>query len=214
MIDLFGYTYSVYAWIARFALHEKGINYNWIEVNPFSDNVDAGYLSKHPFRRVPTLVHGDFVLYETSAITRYADEAFEGPKLQSDDLKERARANQVMSIVDSYTYWPLVRQVFVHGVIGPRVGRPFDPEEVARGLAAAELTLDALEDLIGNNRFIAGSTLSLADIHLAPMLSYFSEADAGEAAIHRRVRLARWFAEICRRQAFLETKPVLPDPKV
>jgi glutathione S-transferase len=214
MIDLFGYTYSVYAWIARFALHEKGINYNWIEVNPFSDNVDAGYLSKHPFRRVPTLVHGDFVLYETSAITRYTDEAFEGPKLQSGDLKERARANQVMSIVDSYTYWPLVRQVFVHGVIGPRVGRPFDPEEVARGLAAAELTLDALEDLIGNNRFIAGSTLSLADIHLAPMLSYFSEADAGEAAIHRRVRLARWFAEICRRQAFLETKPVLPDPKV
>jgi len=120
MIDLYGYKYSVYAWIARFTLHEKGINYNWIEVNPFSGNVDPAYLRKHPFCRVPTLVHGNFVLYETGAITRYVDEAFEGPKLQPDGLKERARANQVMSIVDSYTYWPFVRQVFVHGVMGPR----------------------------------------------------------------------------------------------
>src|SRR5215475_12267237 len=120
MIDLYGYKYSVYAWIARFTLHEKGINYNWIEVNPFSGNVDPSYLRKHPFCRVPTLVHGNFVLYETGAITRYVDEAFEGPKLQPDGLKERARANQVMSIVDSYTYWPFVRQVFVHGVMGPR----------------------------------------------------------------------------------------------
>jgi glutathione S-transferase len=214
MIDLYGYKYSVYAWIARFTLHEKGINYNWIEVNPFSDNVDAGYLRKHPFGRVPTLVHGNFVLYETGAITRYTDEAFEGPKLQPDDLKERARANQVMSIVDSYTYWPLVRQVFAHGVMGPRVGRPFDSEEVVRGLKASERTLDALEELIGDNRFFAGSSLSLADIHLAPMLSYFSEADASESAINRRVRLKRWFLEICRRKAFLETKPMLPNPTV
>ncbi len=26
-IELHGYQYSVYAWIARFALHEKGVNY-------------------------------------------------------------------------------------------------------------------------------------------------------------------------------------------
>jgi len=210
MIDLYVYKYSVYAWIARFTLHEKGINYNWIEVNPFSGNVDPAYLRKHPFCRVPTLVHGNFVLYETGAITRYVDEAFEGPKLQPDGLKERARANQVMSIVDSYTYWPFVRQVFVHGVMGPRTGRAFDPAEVVRGLEASERTLDALEELIGDNQFCAGSSLSLADIHLAPMLSYFSESDAGEGAINRRGRLKRWFSEICRRKALLETKPMLP----
>jgi glutathione S-transferase len=210
MIDLYGYKYSVYAWVARFALHEKGINYNWIEVNPFSDNIDAGYLRKHPFRRVPTLVHDNFVLYETGAITRYIDEALEGPKLQPDDLNERARVNQVLSIVDSYTYWPFVRQVFSHGVMLPRVGRPFDAEEVVRGLEASERTLDALEALIGDKQFFAGSSVSLADIHLAPMLSYFHEADSGESAINRRVRLRRWFSGICARKAFLETKPLLP----
>jgi len=214
MINLYGYKYSVYAWIARFTLHEKGINYDWIEVNPFSDDVDADYLRKHPFNRVPTLVHGNFVLYETGAITRYIDEAFEGPKLQPVDLNERARVNQVMSIVDSYTYWPFVRQVFLHGAMLPRVGRPFDPEEVVRGLEASERTLNALEHLIGEDQFFAGSSLSLADIHLAPMLSYFREATAGESAINRQARLKRWLPGICRRKAFLQTKPMLPNRNV
>ena len=111
-VELHGYQYSVYSWIARFALHEKGVAYNWVEVNPFAENVPASYLAAHPFRRVPALVHGAFTVYETSAITRYVDEGFEGPKLQRTEPKERVRCNQIMSIVDSYAYWPLVRQVF------------------------------------------------------------------------------------------------------
>jgi glutathione S-transferase len=79
MVDLYGYKLSVYAWVARFALHEKGIEYNWIEIDPFADDVDPAYLEKHPFCRVPTLVDGDFTLYETAAITRYLDAAFNGP---------------------------------------------------------------------------------------------------------------------------------------
>ena len=31
-VELHGYKYSVYAWIARFALREKGISYKWVEV--------------------------------------------------------------------------------------------------------------------------------------------------------------------------------------
>lgn len=110
--ELHGYQYSVYSWIARLALHEKGVAYDWIEVNPFAEGIPASYLAMHPFKRVPALAHAGFVLYETGAITRYVDEAFEGPKLQPVEPRERARCNQIMSIVDSYAYWPLVRQVF------------------------------------------------------------------------------------------------------
>ena len=73
-VELHGYKYSVYAWIARFALREKGIGYRWVEVNPFADNVPEDYLAMHPFSRVPTLVSGNFVVYETNAITRYVDD--------------------------------------------------------------------------------------------------------------------------------------------
>ena len=134
-VELHGYRPSVYSWIARLALHEKGVRYEWVEVNPFADDMPQDYLAMHPFKRVPTLVNGKFVVFETNAITRYIDEAFNGPTLQPLKLEHRARVSQILSIVDSYAYWPLVRQVFSHGVFRPRLGRPTNQSEYQEGLS-------------------------------------------------------------------------------
>lgn len=178
-VELHAYQYSLYSWIARLALREKSVVHNWVEVNPFAENVPASHLAMHPFKRVPALVHGAFVVYETGAITRYVDEAFEGPKLQPTEPSERARCNQIMSIVDSYAYWPLVRQVFSHRVFRPRLGRPADENEVQRGLEAAPRVLTALETVASEGQYLCGTDLSLADIHLAPMIAYFVLAPEG-----------------------------------
>lgn len=208
--ELHGYQYSVYSWIARLALHEKGVAYNWIEVNPFAEDIPASYLAMHPFKRVPALTHAGFVLYETGAITRYVDEAFEGPKLQPVEPRERARCNQIMSIVDSYAYWPLVRQVFSHGVFRPRMSRPVDESEFQRGLEAAPRVLAALESTAGEGRCLCGNQLSLADIHLAPMVGYFVMADEGRALLQKYPRLGEWWSELSNRSAFIATTPRLP----
>ncbi len=173
-IELHGYQYSVYSWIARLALHEKGVAYNWVEVNPFAENIPASYLATHPFKRVPALIHTGFIVYETGAITRYVDEAFEGPKLQSIEPKERARCNQIMSMVDSYAYWPLVRQVFSHRVFRPVMKLQADENELRKGLEAAPRVLAALEKAAGEGQYRCGNQPSLADIHLAPMIGYFT----------------------------------------
>lgn len=208
--ELHGYQYSVYSWIARLALHEKGVAYNWIEVNPFAEDIPASYLAMHPFKRVPALTHAGFVLYETGAITRYVDEAFEGPKLQPVEPRERARCNQIMSIVDSYAYWPMVRQVFSHGVFRPRMSRPVDESEFQRGLEAAPRVLAALESTAGEGRCLCGNQLSLADIHLAPMVGYFVMADEGRALLQKYSRLGEWWSELSNRSAFIATTPRLP----
>jgi glutathione S-transferase len=155
-VVLFGYEYSVYSWVARFALEEKGVHYRWSEVNPFAENVPGHYLTLHPFKRVPVLAHGAFDVYETTAITRYADEAFTGPSLQPFDPQRRARMNQCISIADSYGYWPLVRQVFSHRVFRPTIGKPFDENEVATGLRAARAVLGALDRIAGPDRYLCG----------------------------------------------------------
>lgn len=208
--ELHGYQYSVYSWIARLALHEKGVTYDWIEVNPFAEDIPASYLAMHPFKRVPALTHAGFVLYETDAITRYVDEAFEGPKLQPVEPRERARCNQIISIVDSYAYWPLVRQVFSHGVFRPRMSRPVDENEFQRGLEAAPRVLAALESTAGEGPCLCGNQLSLADIHLAPMVGYFVMADEGRALLQKYPRLGQWWSELSNRSAFVVTMPRLP----
>jgi glutathione S-transferase len=208
-IELHGYVYSVYAWIARFALHEKGVEYVRAEINPFAADVPAHYLAMHPFGRVPVLVHDDFALYETTAITRYIDEAFDGPALQRIHPRERARCTQIVLIVDNYAYWPLVRQVFSHGYFRQRTGRPADVEELPQGMEATPRVLAALEAITSDGTHLCGDGLSIADIHLAPMIGYFVRAPGADPLLQTHPRLARWWNGISQRAAFRETIPQL-----
>ena len=210
-VELHGYQYSVYSWIARLALKEKGTDFRWIEINPFAPDVGEDYLALHPFKRVPALVHDDFQVYETGAITRYIDEAFPGPCLQPTDPRHRARCNQILSIVDSYVYWPLVRQVFSHRVFRPRLGHASDAAEVQKGLAAAPVILAALERLAADSEYLCGADVSLADIHLAPMIGYFAMAEEGAALLKAQHKLSHWWSTMSARPAYRATKPGLPE---
>jgi glutathione S-transferase len=204
---LHGYRPSVYVRVARLALAEKGVAYDQVEVNPFAADAPPAYLALQPFNRVPTLVHDGFALYETGAITRYVDRAFAGPSLQPADARALARMDQIIGIVDSYAYWPLVRQVYVHAVGLPRRGQAGDPKEIAGGLAAAAKVLGALEGLGADAAFLVGSALSLADLHLLPMIAYFTEAPEGAALLTRHPRLDNWFARMKTRPSFAATDP-------
>lgn len=209
---LHGYHYSVYVRIARLALAEKEVAYERVEVNPFSPDVPAAYLALHPFGRVPTLVHDGFVLYETAAITRYIDRGFPGPRLQPEETRALARMDQIIAIVDSYAYWPLVRQVFSQRVFRPELGHPTDDAEVARGLAGSAPVLAALEALASADSYLTGPTLSLADLHLGAMIAYFTAAPEGAAMLDRHPRLAGWWRRLQRRPSLSATVPGLPSP--
>ncbi|HSS86461.1 MAG TPA: glutathione S-transferase family protein [Reyranella sp.] len=207
---LHGYRYSVYVRIARLALAEKGVAYDRVEVNPFAPDVPPAYLALHPFGRVPTLVHDNFALYETGAITRYLDRTFAGPALQPDQPRALGRMDQIIGVVDSYGYWPLVRQVFSHRVFRPAIGQPADETEVGRGLAGAAKVLAALEVLTAPDAFLVGPALSLADLHLGAMLAYFAAAPEGAALLRNHPRLAAWWVRLSRRPSFAATDPGLP----
>ncbi|HSH99189.1 MAG TPA: glutathione S-transferase family protein [Reyranella sp.] len=201
---LHGYRYSVYLRIVRLTLAEKGVAYDRVEVNPFASDVPAAYLALHPFGRVPTLVHDGFVLYETGAITRYIDRALAGPALQPREPRALARMDQIIGIVDSYAYWPMVRQVFAQRVFRQGSGQPFDEAEIARGLAAAPRVLAALEPLVGEG------APTLADLHLGAMMAYFVLAPEGAAQLQEHPRLAAWWARHSARPSFAATDPSLP----
>lgn len=201
---LHGYHYSVYVRIARLTLAEKGVAHDHVEVNPFVPDPPASYLALHPFNRVPTLVHDGFVLYETAAIARYVDRAFPGPALQPAGPQALARMDQIIGIVDSYGYWPMVRQVFVQRVVRPRIGQPSDDTEAERGLAGAAKVLAALEPLVGDG----GPTL--ADLHLGAMMAYFVLAPEGSALLQKHERLSAWWAILAARPSVAATDPGLP----
>lgn len=210
-IVLYGYHYSVYLRIVRMTMLEKGIGWMHVEIDPFAKVIPAEYLALHPFGRVPTLKHNDFVLYETTAITRYVDEAFSGPRLQPSGQQARARMNQMIAIADSYGYWPMVRQVFSPRVFNAALGTVPDEGVIAEGIARSHTVLGALEKLTAGSPFLVGDALTLADIHLAAMMAYFTAAEDGRSALSAYPGLSEWWAGMSSRQSLVDTDPGLPS---
>ena len=211
---LHGFRYSVYVRIARIALVEKGLTYEHIEIDPFATDVPIEYLTLHPFKRVPVLVDGDFALYETEAITRYIDEAFPGPALQPSEPRQRARMAQIISIIDSYGYVPMVRQVAGERVFALFRGRQPDEALIRTGLEASRRVLDALETIIpGDGPITGGKVWSLADFHLAPMMTYFTAAPEGEEALTHYAKLSAWWQVVRERNSVQEADTGLPTSR-
>jgi glutathione S-transferase len=191
-VQLHGYRYSVYTRIARLALLSKEVEHETVEVDPFGELPEA-YLKLHPFGRVPVLTHGAFALFETGAIARYVDRAFTGPSLQPGSTAALARMDQVISVLDSYAYWPMVRQVSSHGFFRPYFGEPSSRDEIDAGLEASRKVLSFLDRVAGEGLVLGGRDLTLADLHLAPMMDYFVRAEAGKAALSSYSALQGWW---------------------
>ncbi|HLL30772.1 MAG TPA: glutathione S-transferase family protein [Allosphingosinicella sp.] len=191
-VQLHGWRYSVYTRIARLALLSKQVEHETIEVDPFAELPD-GYLKLHPFGRVPVLTHGAFRLFETGAITRYVDRAFEGRPLQPGSAAAVARMDQVISAVDSYAYRPMVRQVSSHAFFRPFLGEPSNRDEIDSGLEASRKVLAFLDAVAGEGLVLSGRDFTLADCHLAPMMDYFVRTGEGKAALSSHPALQGWW---------------------
>ena len=190
---LFGLERSVYTRIARLVLEEKHVPYQLQEVDIFGANgVPQEHRERHPFGRVPVLQHGDLVLYETAAIARYVDEAFPGPSLQPSEPRARARMQQIIGVLDSYAYRPMVWGVFVQRVRVPLTGGTSNEPEIASSIALAATCLSALEHLSSGGPFLVPPRLSLADLHAYPILRYLSLAPEGSALLAKHPSLNSW----------------------
>jgi glutathione S-transferase len=94
---------SPYAWRAQLALEHKALPYE-LKILSFAagDTRKPEFLALNPRHRVPVLVEDDFVLYESSAIVEYLDEAYpgRGAPLFPGDARTRAIIRRMICEVD------------------------------------------------------------------------------------------------------------------
>ncbi len=207
---IYGPAFSTYTRSVRLALEEKGAAYRLEEINILEDaHKTPEHLARHPFAKVPAFEHDGFALYETVAIMRYVDEAFDGPSLQPDDARGRARMTQVHGLMNAYAYSACISACVIQRLVVPLMGGTPDEAVIAEALPQAKTSIEALEALIGGDAYLAGAALSLADLHVAPVFDYFSQTPEGEKLLPGTPNLQRWWAEISQRDSVQKTKPSL-----
>jgi glutathione S-transferase len=211
---VYGATYSTYVRTVRLAREEKGVSYDLIDIDVFaSSGTTTEYLKINPFGRIPSLEHAGFLMYEAVPIARYVDEVFIGPKLQPSDIRERARMNQIISVLDSYAYRTLVWDIYVERTRGAQPGRMPDEQRIASSVPRARTCLNALSALMGDGKWLAGSALTLADLHAAPMFDYLLRTAEGRDLVTSTPPLLRWWNQVAQRRSMGATKPADPPVK-
>ena len=203
-LTLYGSPRSSYVRTARMALAEKAVAYTHIPCAPHSTEV----LAVNPFGRVPALRDGETALYETAAIVRYIDEGFDGPALlPAMGLGDRARCEQWMSLVIGHYYDAMIRRYVLQYIL-PK-GPNDQPDRAVIEVAMKEIDkqLAVLDVAYGQSDYLAGSTLSMADLFVAPILAYVEAMPEGKQLLQDRANVLRAQSLIRKRPSFISTEP-------
>jgi glutathione S-transferase len=186
-------------------LEEKGADYRLNPVAPGTFRAEP-HISRHPFGKVPVLEHDGFLLYETQAILRYLDRVLSTPSLTPSDPKLAARMDQVMNINDWYLFSNCGAIITFQRVVGPRLmGMAPDEPAIEAAMPRAHAVFAELSRLLGDEPYLAGGSLSLADLLVAPHLDFFASTPEWGLLTAGRENLVRFMERIDARPSFRST---------
>ena len=117
---------------------------------------------------------------------------------------------QAIAIVDAYAYGALISAMRDSARRGAD-GRRHDRRGGDRGGTAdgAGLARARSTPCATSMQWLAGDRLSLADLHLAPIMAYFSGTPEGQRLLPEHPKLTSWWAAMSSRPSMAKTQPQL-----
>jgi glutathione S-transferase len=198
-LTIWGRANSVNVQKVLWCAEELGLSYQRIDAGmAFGRNTEPDYLAMNPNGRVPTLVDGDFVLWESNSIMRYFALAYgQGSAVYPVAPKARAAVDRwldwtlsTLQPVDRPVFWALVRTPVEKRDMAA-IQKDADAEAVVWRITDAQLA---------TRKFIEGDQFTLADIALgAYARRWFGVEGVTKPALPH---LERWFAQFAARPGF------------
>jgi glutathione S-transferase len=171
-------------------LEEIGEPYQLIEKSTRADDLQtAEYRRLNPNARIPTLVDGEVVLWESMAINIYLAQKYQGPM--------QSGSPEMLGLAAQWSFWAMLEleelllDLMNHRAVLPEYGR--DPSHGERSELLLQKPLRVLNDSLAERQFLAGASFTLADLNVASILVWGKMARLDLSA-HSNV--ARWL-NIC-----------------
>jgi glutathione S-transferase len=210
-MKLYGFMRSPRTWKVRAVAAHLGLPLEYKDLDPMKgEHKTPEYLVINPAGRTPTLVDGDFVLWESDAIMQYLGSK-KPNTLWPDDARTRADImrwqNWQSAHWGSDACMPLTFQNLVKAVFG--MGAP-DAAAVAKATEAFNREATMLDQHLAKREWLVGSGPTLADFTVGSYLFYANEA---KLPVGPYKNIARWFERLAALPCWAETAPP-PRPAV
>jgi glutathione S-transferase len=162
------------------------------------DHMRPEFAALNPNKKMPVLEDDGFVLWESNAIVRYLAARHGAGRLEPDDLRVRARANQWMD-------WQLsvVAPALTPAFLG-LIRTPPEKRDQAAIAASQKKTIDAMiifDAALAGRPYVAGDAFSIGDMPMGIMAYRYPQLVPERPPLSN---LERWYASIAERPAFIE----------
>jgi len=200
-LTIWGRANSVNVQKVLWCLAELDIPYHRIDAGmAFGQNDTPKYLAMNPNGRVPTLVDGDYVLWESNSIMRYLNLAYgAGSPIYPQAAQGRAAVDRWLDWTLS-TLQPVDRPVFWGLVRTPLAQR--DMAALQKDADAEALVWRVAETQLATRRFIEGDQFTIADIALGAFARRWFGVEG--VTKPKQPNMERWFAQISQRPGFVK----------
>jgi len=205
-IRLVGFPPSPFYQTAALCLAEKGIAFD--RVTPMDPGIH-GENAAHPFRKIPSLHHGEIAIHESLAIACYVDCAFDGPSIIPTTCEAKARAFEWVSNYLDYGVRSVLRfsvqerfQKRFHGLAA-------DEELIAANKPSMLEYCAVLDAHLKRFPWLSGDQFSIAEMFQVPALHYFSATPEGQDILTKMRHVCEWLNRCHQRSTVTEVCGVL-----
>lgn len=198
-LRLWGRVNSVNVQKVLWCCQELGLPYERIDAGmQFGVNTGPDYLAKNPNGKVPLLMDGDYVLWESNAIIRYLAQQYgQGGTLYPPDPRIRGGVDRWLDWTLS-TLQPAERPVFWGLVRTPPAER--DRTAIQEAADAVAALWGMVDRHLAGRRFLEGEVFTLADI----VLGAYARRWFGVEGVAKPVlpQLERWHGRLAEREGY------------
>ena len=177
-------------------LEEVGEPYQLIEKSTRVDDLQtADYLRLNPNARIPTLVDGDMVLWESMAINIYLAQKYGGPM--------HFASAEVLGLAAQWSFWVMLEMegllldLLQHRALLPEFVR--DPSCAERDELLLQKPLGILNGALAGRAFLTGDSFTVADLNVASIVVWGKMARL-DLSVHPEV--TRWLDHCLARPAY------------
>jgi len=205
MLQLLHFPLCPYSRKVRVAVREKELPAELTLVEPWRSG--DSLLALNPAAEVPVLQDGELVIVDSAVICEYLDEVRPEPALIGKTPAERAETRRLVAWFDGKFVREVTDLIWREKLI-KRIKDKETPDSraVRVGLGNIDLHLAYIAYLFERRNWLAGETLSLADIAAAAQLSVLDYM--GDVPWDRHPGAKLWYSRIKSRPSF---RPLLAD---